>query len=511
MIKRKNFLTSLSCIILAVATALCLLLSGCAEYTPPQGSGDGDDPLIPSLPSTPTDPTDDYDGFSVQLIIESSENVWQNFTKEYYEVSDGNGGAHDAGWTYWDSLKVQWTDRETNARYTAGLDEDGKAVRDGLDGDYKVTLTSLPTGFTYEPNENYADNITKQIQIKIYKILAYGRQGSLRIDGSLTGYYLLNSTGTYRLTFTSPGDSMLCALQVTRQGVYSLTTLADVTADLVNPKLSVYSGNLTGGFAYWFADKDDGGASNTYTKNIYWQYNISASEATGSNAFLFRLYSESLDGSSGYPITLDFIIRREGDYSNTSYDTETVPVTEDFTKTPAAPEGTFTWCARSDKTEGLVLDQTAVILNTEKGRSGKTVEMGAQATLDDGYYYYYDLDEASGVYTLTDRVYAAVNMDNEIMEFTDFRVSFKNLEGYNYTNFVAEYRKHCVDGCYPLNDELRLFLQRFAVAGRYFNDGAGMAETASLSYIDKDGNRAYGGYVSDEDSMWMFACGYFKQ
>lgn len=512
MIKRKNFFTSLACVILALATALCLLFGGCAEYTAPQNPGNtGADK--PSLPVTPSDPTDTEEGFSVQLIVYDGE--WRNFTKEYYEASDGKGGAHDAGWIYWDSLKVQWTDRETNARYTSGLDGDGKAVCNELDGDYKVTLTSLPTGFTYEPNENYADNITKRIEITIHKILPLGRQDYLYLNtnGNTTkyNYYELNTTGAYRITLANADDSIMCALHVTRQGTYSLTTLADVTANLVNPKLSVYNGNLSSRLVYWNSDKDDGGASNTYTKNIYWQYNISASEATGGNALIFRLYSSSIDGSSGYPMTIDFLVQRDGDYTNTKYDTEAVPVTEDFSKTPAVPGGTFTWCARSDKTEGLTLDETTVMLNTETGRGGKTVEMGEQAELDDGYYYYYEYDAASDVYTLTDRLYAAVNMNNEIMEFTDPRVSFSNLEGFNYYNFVTTYRKYCVDGCYPVNEELKIFFQRFALANRYFNDGAGYAETTQLTYTDKDGNTVRGGYSSDEDSMWMFACGYYKK
>lgn len=514
MIKRKSFFTAAICVLVALVSAFAVFFTGCAEYTPPQNGGDTPTPTPTPDPDPDPDPGDGENAFTVQLVVKSGDS-WINFSEEFYDASDGNGGSHASGWTYWEDIKVQWTDRETNARYTASLDGDGKATRTDLDGDYKVTLTALPTGFTYEPNQNYVDNITRSVEIIIYQLYSIGDISTrqMKLDATTwVNYYTLTSSGAYRIVLNSVTDNPIFCYRAPRQGTYSLRTLADVTANLVNPKLTVYKGNLAGGAIYHFDDKDDGGAANTYTKNIYWEYTLSSQEAGGDNALIFSLYSTSVDGTSGYPITIDFLIQRDGDYSK-SYSSTNVSVTEDFTKTPETPAGTFTFAAyRGGTSNGLMLDQSMVILNTEAGMSsilneGNTVLMGEQATLHDGYYYYYTYD-GDKTYTLTDRVYAAFNINNEVYEsygsdFLDSRVSFRYIEGYdgtyyNYTNFVSTYRSNCNgDGVYPVNEEVALFFQLQAISQRFFNDGNGQAETGA-------------GYTSDEDSMWMYVCGWYE-
>lgn len=600
MIKRKNFFTALICVILALVTALSLAFSGCATYTPPQEGGDPSTPVDPITP-TPSDPTDKDEGFTVQLMMDDRGDI-SKFTEELYEQSDGNGGVHQKGWVPWSALRVQWTDVETNARYTAPLDENGKAVCAGLDGDYKVTITSvrtgdipagsIPTGFTYEPNENFADNISQSIEVTLYKILPLGVRHNYLYMGNDSRikypYYSLDTTGAYRVVLGEKNDEagildkdegVMIAFTPQSQGMYTVTTLADVTANLINPVLHFYTGQVASHTIYYESEQDGGGAENTYTKNIRWEYNMP--QHMVGNTLFFRIFTTSIDGVKGYPVTLDFHIKWLGDYVDSGNQSVVVPVTEDFTKTPSMPEGEFTWSARKSESEGLglKLDQKRVMLNNEKGRGGKTqvilntqagyfgrkVNLGAtaqandgkyyrfnydaakdeytlteqwvktdrsgdavtafgkQASPNDGYYYYADYDSATGVYTLSDRLYMAINKsNNEIYTsdgegngFTDSRMNFRSLKYgdtiYNYQNFVKEYRKHCEQGCYPVNEELMLFAQRFAVAERLFNDGAGMAETASLDYVDKDGNPVKGGYSSDEDSMWLFLCGYFKQ
>lgn len=505
MIKRKKFLCALICVILSVCTFACVAFSGCAEYTPPQTPAP--EPSIPESPSNPETPSnpEEEQGFSVQLIVNNNK-LWQNFTKDFYEASDGNGGVHEAGWVNWANIKVQWIDVQTGERFIAPINEQGKAVYADLDGDFKVTLTSVPTGFTYEPNLHSADNITKGIEITLYKIQTPGSKLTLWNGYDHTEYAgvrRINSTGAYRVTLSSNQDRMMFAFSAGKQGTYSFTTLVDVSQNKINPKLSLYRGNLASKAIYYWQDKDDGGAENTYTKNVSWQYYLAASEASGNNAFIFELYSSSIDGNASYPLVVDFLIQRDGDYTKDTYTTTPVEVTEDFTKTPAKPSGTFTWAARNPATEGLLLDSSKVILNTEKGRENKTVLMGEQATENDGYYYFYSYDQATKTYTLTDRLYAAVNTANEIVDFTNPLMNFRYLQGHDYREFVKTYKAYCnSEGAYPVNEELALFLQRYSLEQRLFNDGYGLAETTEV-----DG----GYYASDEDSMWMFACGYYKK
>ena len=526
MIERKKFLTAFICVILSLLTALCFAFSGCAEYKPPEGGGDTPViPVDPVDPENPDDPKQDEKGFSVQLVVKNGK-VWQNFTSEYYDASDGKGGAHAQGWIYWDSIKVQWTDVESNARYSSPRDSDGKATRSDLDGDYKVTLTNVPTGFTYEPNQNYADNITKKIEIVLYKIQNTGATIRLWEGSDHTEFKakMLNTTGAYSVTLKNKDDRVMFAFSANKQGTYSLTTLANVIENKINPTLSVYNGNLTSKAIYYAESKDDGGAENSYTKNVFWQYYISANEAVGANALIFELYSSSLDGNSSYPFELNFLIQRDGDFTREEYVTEEVKPTEDFTKTPETPAGTLTWAARNPVTDGLLLDSSKVILNTESGRKAAylrkvagsdveyAVEMGSQATLNDGYYYFYNYDETSKTFVLTDRLYAVINAPNEIVDFTDPHMNFRFLQHRNYVSFINTYRQYCnANGAYPVNAELAQFLQDYCLSQSIFNDGAGLAETTMLNYVDKNGNTQRGHYNSDEKSMWMFGCAYYKQ
>lgn len=505
MIKRKKFLTALICVILSLITALCFAFTGCAEYAPPE-SETPDTPVTPVEPIEPTDPAEDENAFSVQLTVKS-KNKWQNFTYEFYEASDGMKGAHKEGWVEWSDVNVQWIDVQTGERFIAPLNEDGKSVCSDLDGDYKVTLTNVPTGFTYEPNVNTASNFTKSIEIVIYQVQKAANLGKTLYLGSdhnvsFKNVQRIESTGAYRVTLKSSSDKVMFSYTPPKQGSYSLATLVDTTQNKINPKLGVYKGNLASGAIYFYQEKDDGGSSNSYTKNVAWYYYLTANEA-GGNSLIFQIYSTSIDGEASYPIVVDFLLQRDGDYTKDSYKGTVVEVTEDFTKTPTKPDGTFTWAARSGATANLLLDCDTVILNTEDGIGNKTVLMGEQAIANDGYYYYYSYDAATKTYTLTDRLYAVINMANEIVDFTNPLMKFRYLQGYNYTSFVNAYKENCnSDGAYPVNEELMWFLQRYCLEQRLFNDGYGLAETTPVSG---------GYYASDEESMWMFSCGYYKK
>ena len=526
MIKHRRFLTAFICVILSLITALCFVFSGCGKYTPPETDNPTpSDPGSSDTPGTPENPAEDTD-FSIQLkiIADKDSGEWVNFTYDYYEASDGNGGVHEVGWIKWETIQVQWTNVETNSRHYSSLDNNGKAVCADLDGDYKVTLINVPTGFTYEPNTNLADNLTPNINVYLYQIqqptqsyqLSLGSDNSIKYNAKE-----FSATGAYRATLKNKDDRVMFVFKPTRQGTYSLTTLVDVTKNKINPKLTVYTGQITSGAIYHVADKDDGGAENTYTKNIMWTYEL-AVEFVG-NALFFELYSTSLDGNSSYPLVLDILVQRNGDYAIDYEEPTAVSATEDFTKTPAKPSGTFTWAAYHPNTEKFLLDSSKVILNTEEGRGNKTVAMGSQARLDDGYYYFYDYDEDTKTYTLTDRLYVVISQRNQILDggfiHPNVLSQISNIQGKNYRRFINTYKNkitnqngNCynADGAYPVNAELKLFLQDYCLGARLFNDSNGYGETTPVSYIDENGIRHDGHYKSDEESMWMFACGYYR-
>ena len=77
----------------------------------------------------------------------------------------------------------------------------------------------------------------------------------------------------------------------------------------------------------------------------------------------------------------------------------------------------------------------------------------------------------------------------------------------DYSEFIASYAAYIhqetnPDGVYPVTEDLRIFLQKFAVSGRYFMDGNGWAETNAEAEL---GYRIY----SSEKDQWLFACCYY--
>ncbi|MBR5601191.1 MAG: hypothetical protein IKW24_01025, partial [Clostridia bacterium] len=66
-----------------------------------------------------------------------------------------------------DGILAQWTDGYSF--YTASF-EGGVAKAGDLDGDYRVTLSAIPEGFTYDPNKYTAKADAKAVEIELYRV-----------------------------------------------------------------------------------------------------------------------------------------------------------------------------------------------------------------------------------------------------------------------------------------------------------------------------------------------------
>ena len=274
--KRTNLFKTFLCILFSLILAL-ICFAGCTEYKPPESSTD--DPTVPVQPDDPDEPKDpddstdtEEDYFSVQLIVKPQSNrPWRNFTKEYY-ASANKGMASPLSW---ESLQVQWQNKRTGERHYAHLDENGKAVCEGIQGDFQVTLVFLPTNFTYEPNSQTADNVEKNIEIRLFRVQDIGT----KYQYLYTYYYhKLSTTGAYSVELKSSADRVLFQYTPPAQGMYSFRTLVDITANYVNPKLNMRTGNS----AYIDMSPENrlpsdqrqvgGGAVGSYSIKVYWLY-----------------------------------------------------------------------------------------------------------------------------------------------------------------------------------------------------------------------------------------------
>lgn len=467
MKKFKRILSILSTALLAAAFA------GCGTYTPPDNPDDPDKPGTPVVNPDPVNPAEDV--FKVSL-------VWNGnpFTQSNY-----------AGLT---GIQAQWTEIVASGQpqvYRASFDKDGVAKSPDPDGDFRVTLVNLPDGYTYEPNIYEANNDFKEVTISLYKITPLSaRLKAPSVED--TYYYRLNNIGAYRVKLENENDKVFFQFMPSVNGKYTVTSMVDVTANEINPKLDLYFGNPQYIAPTAAKKQDDGGSENSYTKNFKMEYTISPDEV--GNVMWFRLYSTCRnDSENAYPLTVDFILDRDGDFANRYDAAEEIKPTENFDTVSGSilnPAGTFTYCANRPGVENKKLDQRSVKL------------------YDDGYYYYYVHDSITGNDTQLERVYAQLRKRTEVMDESFYGGSHVTLyylvgaDGVakNYEEFIRGangYGAHCNgDGVYPVTEELKEFLQTYSVCQRFFNDGNGWAETEA-------------NYNSDEDSQWMFACGYY--
>lgn len=441
----KKFIT----FIITLALVAVCAFSGCTEYRPPSSSADKpgsstDNPNDPNNPGTDT-PTDDEDCFTVTLY----------YLGEKYSPTN--------------EIYAQWSDGQSV--YKSKIGEDGVARNSELDGDYVVTLSALPEGFTYEPNGYTATNDDKDTKITLYRINSFSNNK----DGSdfFTDIITLPSTGAYRITFTEPNQKKYFSVVPKSNGIYVFQSLIDITANEVNPVLyryyapQVYPENQVPDVV------DGGGAENTYTKNF--KYTIYLDGEYVNNDFKFCIEAKSIK-KEAFPIVIDFLLERDGEYSDGVGEAVPVNPTEDFKPTPEYTGMTFKLAAQYNNG---IQDEDLFKLNPE-----------------DGYYHLYDA--ATDTYGVI--LYATITRSNIILGsyFMDPEVQGRlKYYGKSYITFIGRYASYVnSDGVYAVTQELKEFLQIHSIAQGYFRDGRGNAETL--------------GFKSGEEDQWLWACGYYS-
>lgn len=457
---------------------LCLSFAACGgTYVPPQ-TGGVVTPSNPSEPDDPSSPSDDPTQFVVTLRRLNSSSFNLNGYK----------------------LKAYWTDTSTSAVYSAQFDENGTARCSGLDGDYRVTLSTLPDGYTYDANGYTADNYDRETRVVLYQ-LSYG-------SGKGTGWYeevcSLASTGIYRATLTKINylEGVHYTFTPTVAGEYSIESMIDTTNNELNPILDVFNGSKHY-IGSQIATQDDGGAENTYTKNFKWTIQIDSRHV--GNSFLFCVRATALTENM-FPINVDFKLERDGEFSSDRLTSVKMTPQHDFAAAEATAfddaTGTFKYIAKYDPSNKGYLDGSLVAYNQ-----------------DDGYYHLCTKDEDGNVISWGKKIYAKITQDSEVVVtpsnvgFCHSEISLRFLNNaeqdssysedtyFNYQEFIRNtdtgYAGHVNgDGVYPVTKELKIFLQRFSVSNRYFNDGNGYAEVTQL-------------YSSSDSNQWLFSCGYY--
>ncbi len=202
-------------------------------------------------------------------------------------------------------MQAYWSDGFSI--HTATFDKNGIARVDGLDGDYRVTLSDVPNEYTYNPNGYTATNDNRNITVELYT-LNY-------LTGGGTGVYdpyQFAKTGVYCAVLNDPDEAIYFRYAPDGNGVYSIESWIDITADNINPYIDIYYGNAHA--AYFDKTINDGGPIGSYTINFVHTVQIADENISsgGQVTYTFAIKAESKNNK--YPITITFAVKRNGSF-----------------------------------------------------------------------------------------------------------------------------------------------------------------------------------------------------
>ncbi|MBQ8341484.1 MAG: 4Fe-4S dicluster domain-containing protein [Clostridia bacterium] len=352
--------------------------------------------------------------------------------------------------------------------HKAKFDENGVARVDGLDGDYRVSLSEVPNEYTYDPNGSVATNDERSIVLNLYTLNHLAGSGT-----GLYDCYTFQKTGVYRATIDGPDDGIYFQYAPDGMGEYSIESWVDVTEDRVNPYIDIYYGSSQWKAYERTVDRSERAPCGSYTLNFIHTVKIAAENisAAGQAVYTFVIKAESKDEK--YPITVTFAVKRNGDFELP----ETVrPGGGHGTgKVMAAPTYDFSHFNKADHEYGdsyhlaypeYRFNDTDIYVFDEK-----TVRLWERADGGDDFYHIYDEEKYAAtdgygpilyanITTTTrfnrilDKPFATVEYDNQgniiNAALSANGVNYKHLiEGYTA---LAENGYYCIDAC-PCHDE----------------------------------------------------------
>ncbi len=525
--------------IAAALLAALLCLAACGDYNPAvnrpgHNLGDTDtetDPIV-----TDVNGNIDEDPFTVTLIYDG---------KPYVPAETS-------------PMSVRWNDGFS--LYSAPVGSDGTARIGGLDGDYRVTVEGIPAGYGYNPNIHTATNENRNLEVELYRLIETGGPGD-----QLYNSIRIKETGVYCVELQGPDHEVFYEFSPSESGTYAVESWMDTTANLINPYANYYGANVA--FKSFLYSQDDGGVSNTYTKNFKLiveiaDENIGAHGATG---FTFGMKSTSIKGE--YPVRMYFAITLDGDFQLEHIVSELMLPEETLRAQENYDPALYTFVGAEEKR--TVGDHTASVFDGDNYKLWPASEGG------DDYYHLYDetaYPETGGYGPI---LYAKISEPTRFMEnpFTtleyagnkaltvsngtenyklfiegydalnSYTLSAANpngippyfctlecpcrLEGTNDSIAITGQVGACITGCEKCHADCRN-IEAEAIGqkgyGDYTNDDGCYAVTAELKdFLQKysisqllffDGN----GFVETndtisvyaaEDDQWLFACGYY--
>ena len=519
----------LVCLILLLA--LTLSTFSCVEYNPPvdknenesSGSNTGGD----SSENEETKESFSEDAFTVSLKYNG---------KKYVPKID---------------ITVYW--RDGQSVHSSKFNSNGVAGVEGLDGDYRVSLSAVPEGLAYDPNTSFASNDNRNVEIDLYKTTKTKGKGV-----SFWSPISMNQTGVYSTTLDSDTHTVFFSFHPTKSGSYSIESWFDITDEEYNPIVKAYPSPYVQTTPTVI---DGGGLEGTYTKNFV--HEVGVSEDMIGNSFVFAINVTSKN--SIYPVDLVFAVKLDGEFESMLRNYDMAVPEYDFSKYYAYSTHEYGSGYKLVGAEFLregenPLDKNAVYMFDEANYKYWDFEDGG-----DGFYHVYDEEKYASTGGYGPILYMYLSSQSPYIDspFTTIEYAGNKVltvNGKNYKHFIEGYRAlvkkgtnpqdvfglgsfYCVgdctcnignennwvcaigcesctedcrncpeellnnecyrglvnsDGMVAVTQEIKEFLVGYAKNQRLFNDGSGWIEcTSSINVDSKDG------------SEWLFACAYY--
>lgn len=513
---KKTIVTALGCLVLA----LCMLCTGCElgsyqdhpgavgkDNTESDAAGATDTPSENATGDAETsDETASGETATGETDTPPSADTPYTVSLFYKNKAFAPGDAE---------IEVIWQSIDSDTVVTVPLDENGEAGAGVLDGDFNVYLSGLPETYSYDPNIYKATGNSRHVDINIVEITQPVRgDGGVNSKPALSVYqsggcYVVNYQGTYRAT-VEKGQTLYYEYQPTTAGRYVVETWVNVYDDEINPVMEIWGGTV----AYkWLQEtRDTGGAAldGGFTKNVKYEINL----ANVGPSYTFGISAVSKTGE--YPVTVDFCITYEG-----PYDKE-----RDVTKVIDAEEAKYQPKPKSDGLTFHYANMDTMVFN--ENHYAYDGDMGVWRVYDpekyadnDGWgpYLCAIITETIPCYSET-TLYEAYQVGGSPGQGPFYnrlrpKVWDDEVGGYvtyDYEAFIrTAYAAKCnEDGVCYVTQELKEFLALYAKTYNLWTDGVCPCPTTEDGdLIDPITPEDYG-YGASEDSMWLFACGFYE-
>ncbi len=528
--------------------AIVMLLTGCelgsynyAASKPSQNIGDGS-----SVVTKPTDAGDLENPFTVTVVYEN----------QVYIPTVEN------------PLSVLWSDGYSV--HEAQVGPDGVARIGSLDGDYRVTLGNVPEGFYYDPNAYTANNNERDVVIQLHQIIPTTGKG---LDVDHGKCIEIRNTGVYCIEVRNPEQETYFEYAPNKNGVYTVMSWMDTTANNVNPVATYWGANFA--FKYLISTHDSGGPEGSYTKNFVMDVKIAdeniASGGGGAARFTFGISATAKDGK--YPIKVYIAIVRDGDFDYGYSEAPMMVPKEDLdaiaNRVNMNPGGAWHWAETIEygaSGTSALFEGDNFKLNPETGVYHKYDPVRYASTGGWGPVLFAAINKPTRFITNRGGMLIGISQieddGNKALTVAQGTLNYKMfIEGWadlNYTNMSfpgqagakppyfcdvlcpCRQSKTCTsvsmgltegtceegcpnctigcrnlpkdaigtigyaqvcnsDGCFPVTEELKEFLQLMSVSQLYFMDGQGWIETHPDVSI-----------FATEADQWLWACGYYE-